>query len=144
MSKKKTNLGVLLSAIDNNKIGFYGTLQEDFNDWVSMRWASCSVDNMMYSLIYCNELVNKNFTECKDHQELQWMAISLVGSGNRTQYKWIAPPKKKKKGNKKDKYIDKIMIIHPEWKQVEVDTFIKLNAEEDIKNYIEQHGENDV
>lgn len=142
--KKKSDLPILFKAINKNDFSFYDTFKEDFNSWVSMRWASSNTNNNIHSLIFTNELVNKNFTACKEHDQLQWMSIALVGDGKYGQYKWIPPYKKKKGSTKNQKYFSKVKTVYPSWKDCEVEVFIKINTEDEIKDLIEQHGESDI
>ena len=74
-------------AIDKRNKKFYNSLddeqQKKFSTWLYMRYAS-SVDSPIFRDHYLqmvNDLVNVNFSDLKNHIELQWLLMSLCGIG---------------------------------------------------------------
>ena len=88
-------------AIDKRNKKFYNSLdseqQKKFSTWLYMRYAS-SVDSPIFRDHYLqmvNDLVNVNFSDLKNHVELQWLLMSLCGIGKKQFHPWIKPGKRK-------------------------------------------------
>jgi len=129
-------------AIDKRNKKFYNSLdqeqQKKFSTWLYMRYAS-SVDSPIFRDHYLqmvNDLVNVNFSDLKNHVELQWLLMSLCGIGKKQFHPWIKPGKRKEKPKVKT-WLAKAF---PELKDSELDTLIELNTIDELKDYANQQG----
>ncbi len=98
----------VLPAIDTRNKQFYERLTEEeqkgFAAWLVMRYLSsaesATPEIIEHYLIMTNELVNTNFSDLKNHPELLWKLMSVVGVGKSVKHPYVAPGKgKKKKSN---------------------------------------------
>lgn len=140
MAKEKLlKLNRVLSALDNNDVGFYDTLtpdeQKEFSAWLIMRYSSSSGSAPENNLIMTNELVNSDFSALSKHPKLQWMLLSQVAvCGGRHDF---IPPAKK---GHKDVLSEMISTIYPFWNSVEVHAFLEKNEKGDIKDLLIGYG----
>lgn len=131
----------MLTAIDTNDKMFYRNLtpeqKKEFSPWLAMRYASsCKGNAAEYSLLFTNEIVNKNFSDLYHHPELQWMLLSLCGIGKRQQHEFIRPGKKGKK-NKVQTFLSK---IYPKLKLDELELLEHMNTPAELKSLARDHG----
>lgn len=98
----------VLPAADRRDKDFYLSLTEEerkgFSSWLVMRYLSsaesANPEVIEHYLIMTNQLVNKNFSDLKDHPELLWKLMTVVGIGVGVKHPYVAPGKgRKKKGS---------------------------------------------
>ncbi|BDR25829.1 hypothetical protein RVBP17_1280 [Pseudomonas phage sp. 30-3] len=133
-----------LQALDYNDRDFYDKLTDEqkkvFSSWIIMRYSSNIIgDNADWGLIMTNDIVNVDFSLMYKHPKLQWMLLSLCGTGRKEQRKWIAPNKKKKKNPRKEF----IFKIHPNAKDDEIDMLADLYTDAELKDIMLSYGYED-
>lgn len=147
MAKKEKKLDVfrVLKALDENDLDFYSTLneveQKEFSGWLTMRWASSSLTEPEHYLLMINAIVNDSFSEFKDHPEMIWKLLAICGMGRSVRHKWIPPMKGKRKS--RGALAKCIAEIKPQYKADEVDLFLRINNEADIREVLENAGYED-
>lgn len=134
-----------LEALDFNDRDFYRNLTDEqrkvFSAWIIMRYSSsCNGSNADYALLMTNELVNVDFSVMSKHPELQWMLLSLCGTGRKEYRQWIAPPKSKKKKNPRQEFLS---MVHPGANSDELDLLEKINTDDDIRDSAKSYGYDD-
>lgn len=135
------DLKELLNAIDKKDKLFYKKLtpeqKKEFSPWLTMRWAtSCEYDEYNeYFVPLVNAVVNKNFSDLKNHPELQWLTIAICGEKN-TKRKFMKPPK----GKKKNKIQEFISVLYPLMKLSDIDLFIQINTQDELKDLARTYG----
>lgn len=132
-------------ALDKRDKNWYTNLTAEqkkaFSTWMMMRYASSAQGNSsMHYLFMVNELVNKNYEEMYKHPELQWLLMSLCGSGKKEYHPYIKPPNTRKK---KDKVTEFLNTLYPLMKRDELDMLKSLNSKDDLKQLAEAHGYDD-
>ena len=147
MPKKepKIPLNSVMLAIDKRDKDWYKNLTAEqkkaFSTWMMMRYASSAQGNSsMHYLFMVNELVNKNYEEMYKHPELQWLLMSMCGSGKKEYHPYIKPPNTRKK---KDKVTEFLNTLYPLMKRDELDMLKTLNSKDDLKQLAEAHGYDD-
>ena len=134
-----------LEALDFNDKDFYVNLTDEqrkvFSAWIIMRYSSsCSGDNAEYALRMTNELVNVDFSIISKHPQLQWMLLSLCGTGKKEYRQWIAPPSSKRKKNPKQEFLS---MVHPNANAEELALLEQLNTDDDIRSLAISYGYDD-
>lgn len=143
MPKKKPALPLkpVLEAIDTRDLGFYDTLTEEekkaFSPWILMRYVSSASSHSEYYLMMTNELVNVDFSVIVKHPKLAWKLLATCGSGQKVFHPWIAPAKKSKK---KNDLKGKLQELNQRWNEQELDIFIKINDNKELREYLLDHG----
>jgi hypothetical protein len=147
MPKKepKIPLNSVMLAIDKRDKDWYVNLTAEqkkaFSTWMMMRYASSAQGkSSMHYLFMVNELVNKNYEDMYKHPELQWLLLSLCGSGKKEYHPYIKPPNTRKK---KDKVTEFLNTLYPLMKRDELDMLKALNSKDDLKQLAEAHGYDD-
>jgi hypothetical protein len=131
----------LLNAIDRKDKLFYRKLtpeqKKEFSPWLTMRWAtSCELNEYNeYFVPLVNAVVNKNFSDLKNHPELTWMTIAICGERN-TRRRFMKPPK----GKKKNKLQEFVSDLYPQMKLDDIDAFIAVNTPDDLKTLARTYG----
>ena len=92
-----------MKAIDTKDRSWYNSLTEEEKSklslWPLMRYTSSAGDKNFteHYLEWTNEVVNVHFNKLRQHPELQFKLLQLVGLGKATFHPWIAPGKRGKK-----------------------------------------------
>jgi hypothetical protein len=144
MSKKPAAIPLksMLEAIDTNDFEFYAKLtpdqQKEFSPWLAMRYASSAQGNTTaHYLLMVNDIVNNNFSELKNHPDLQWKLLAVCGSGRPTFHPWIPPGKGKRKTSKLK---DLLHRIYPHMGYDDIDMLVAINTEDDLKQFARDSG----
>jgi len=142
--EKKIALPDMLAALDRRDRNWYSKLDDEqkkeWEPWITMRFAS-SVDGPDYLtehyLLSVNALCNVNYGSIgKEHEELHWLSLQLVGVGKKQLHPFIKPPKKKAQ-NKITKWLSE---RSPHLSTEEIDLWCQLNSAEDTRDWAEQLG----
>jgi hypothetical protein len=132
-----------LPAMDFCNKYFYRNLsaehKKEISLWVLMRYMSSSQNHAEHHLMMVNDLVNNEFNSLKKHPELQWMLLSLCGTGREQFHPWIPPPK----GIKKDRIEEALIQIYPLLKSDDIELLLKLNSKEELVELFKDNGLDD-
>lgn len=141
MTKKKLDIKIVLSKLDNNDNAYFDMMsmedKQSLSPWVLMRYMSSSSANSEINLLTINEVVNKHFNVCNKRDDLTLTTLCACGFGTKQYHPWIAPPKS---GEIKDKIRQLISIVNPEWNHTEMDLFLSINTPDQICVYLEENG----
>lgn len=135
----------VLPAIDTRNKQFYENLTEEeqkgFAAWLVMRYLSsaesATPEIIEHYLIMTNELVNTNFSELKNHPELMWKLMSIVGVGKSVKHPYVAPGKGKKKKSNAFK-----VWLHEQYNHLseqEIDLWFSNITREQARDMLEQY-----
>ncbi len=135
----------VLPAIDTRNKQFYENLTEEeqkgFAAWLVMRYLSsaesATPEIIEHYLIMTNELVNTNFSELKNHPELLWKLMSVVGIGKSVKHPYVAPGKGKKKKSNAFK-----AWLHEQYNHLseqEIDLWFSNITKEQARDMLEQY-----
>jgi len=146
MADKRLDIFKTLEAIDRKNKSYYKNLTEEeqkgFAPPVVMRWLSTVSDGSGLSEYYTlmtNEIVNIGFWDLSKHPELQYLLMTLVGSGKKMNHQWI-PNAKKIKHNKVDELF---RLKHPEINERELNILWNIYTDADIKQLAIDYGFDD-
>lgn len=146
MAKKPSQLPLkkVLAGIDSRDKLFYNSLSDaqkkEFNPWMMMRYCSSVQGKNSASYIYLtNELVNKHFNDVKD-PEMQWLLLSMCGSGKIETHWFIKPAHAKKKKNKVVEFVQK---HKPHMKIEDIEMLVHINSTEELKDFARDNGYDD-
>lgn len=145
MADYKLDIKEVLANIDKKKYNYYSTLSDDEKKsivpWTLMRFLSSgqTTDMANYYLQMTNEVVNCNFSDLKNHPELQWMLMCIVGIGSKQFHPWVQPPKKKTK-NRIQEYLYE---LYPHLSSLELDMLEILLGKDGLKEHLKQTGMTD-
>lgn len=143
----------VLPAIDRRDKFYYRKLkpeeQASIEPWILMRWiASAASDKeQVHYLLSVNDFVNNNFNclapkktlGIEGHKELQWMLLTLCGTGKRPQRKFLKPGK----GAVKNKLEEALLSFFPLLKDSDLELLLKINSQEDLKQFFIDNGYDD-
>ena len=143
--KPQIPLKDIMAAIDKKDRGFYDRLNSEqkkaFSAWMMMRYCSSVQGRDAANYIFMtNELVNYQFMEVSKHPELQWLLLSACGVGKVQFHPYLKPPNARKK---KNKVFDFVYELFPHMKAEDINEFINLNTQEELKQLAENHGYDD-
>jgi hypothetical protein len=135
----------VLPSIDSRNKQFYERLTEEeqkgFAAWLVMRYLSsaesATSEIIEHYLIMTNELVNTNFSELKNHPELLWKLMSVVGIGKSVKHPYVAPGKGKKKKSNAFK-----AWLHEQYNHLseqEIDLWFSNITREQARDMLEQY-----
>lgn len=135
----------VLGALDKKQKKWYTGLNDEqkkaFSAWMMMRYASSvQGQNAAHYILMVNEFVNQNFSDVSKHPELQWLLMSLCGSGRVEFHPYIKPPNARKK---KSKVQDLLSEMLPHLKNDELDLLMEINEKEVLKEYFKSNGYDD-
>lgn len=141
MTKKyKIDLNTMLSAIDNNDMEFFDSLdaeqQKAFEPWLAMRYASSAKKEPEHHLICVNELVNRDFNALSKHPKMQWMLLSMVGLGAKEYHPFVPPSKKAKK----DGLHAMLSEMNPMMNADEINILIQCSEKDELRDMLESYG----
>ena len=143
--KPQIPLKDIMAAIDKKDRGFYDRLTSEqkkaFSAWMMMRYCSSVQGRDAANYIFMtNELVNYQFMEVSKHPELQWLLLSACGVGKVQFHPYLKPPNARKK---KNKIFDFVYELFPHMKAEDINEFINLNTQQELKQLAENHGYDD-
>ena len=143
--KPQIPLKDIMAAIDKKDRGFYDRLTPEqkkaFSAWMMMRYCSSVQGRDAANYIFMtNELVNYQFMEVSKHPELQWLLLSACGVGKVQFHPYLKPPNARKK---KNKIFDFVYELFPHMKAEDINEFINLNSQQELKQLAENHGYDD-
>lgn len=144
--KPKLDIFRTLAAIDRNDKNFYRNLTEEeqkgFTPVVVMRWLSAVSDKSglsEYYTVMTNDVVNTGFWDLAKHPHLQYLLMTLVGSGKSQKHEWIPMAKKEKKWKLQELFRRR----YPGASDDEVDILLTVSSEEDIAQLARDYGQED-
>lgn len=135
----------VLPAADTRRKDFYDSLTDEekkgFSAWLVQRYLSsaesASPEVIEHYLIMTNDLVNTNFSDLKNHPELIWKLMSVVGIGKSVKHPYVAPGKGRKK--KSSAFRDWLHEQNPHLNDIELDIWMSTFTKESARDYLEQH-----
>ena len=131
-----------MKAIDTKDRSWYNSLTEEEKSKLSllplMRYTSSAGDKNFteHYLEWTNEVVNVHFNKLRQHPELQFKLLQLVGLGKATFHPWIAPGKR----GKKNKIQEWVVKNYSHLNDDEVDIFISTKTKEEFISLFEEYG----
>jgi hypothetical protein len=145
--------GSVLPAVDKQDRFYYRNLPEEQKDalepWMVMRWlaSSASDKEQPHYLLSLNDFVNSNFSMLspqkaqgrKGHKELQWMLLTLCGTGKHPHRKFIKPGK----GAIKNKLETALLVHYPLLKDDELALLMSINTKEELIEFFRENGYDD-
>ena len=150
MAKKSIQTGKLdikyeMTQFDKKSKTFYSDLTDEerkkFSTYLMIRYGASvfgSSDLQAYYLMATNENLNKWFFDLYKHPKLQWLCASTVSPGiGVVSHYWLSAKNKNKQNNALKAAVLKQM---PMAKEQDIELFMKLNSEEDIKSWLLDFG----
>lgn len=139
-TKEKLPLSSMLKAIDCRDKTFFKKLsaeqQKLFSSWTITRFISSAsgiADIKEWYLLMTNEIVNHNSKDLRLYPDLQYLLLTIVGSGSEKQFHpWIPPGSKEK--NTKTPLLDD--ILHDYYSDLEEQEFDVVSKINDLDDYI--------
>jgi hypothetical protein len=136
-----------MKAVDLKDYDYYDRLNEDqkkqFSTYLLMRWASTvegTGDIPKYYTVATNEFVNANFFSLSRHKKLQWLIICAISPNiGKQRHYWLGA--NKGKGSSALKNI--LLELLPNTKESDIDLMLKLNAKEELKEWLRQCGKDE-
>lgn len=143
----------VLPALDRKDKRYYGKLtpeeQASISPWLLMIWMTSVANNsdQPHYVFSVNSLVNDNFscmsprktTGIKGHEELQWMLLSMCGTGRSPSRRFIPPAK----GVVKNRIEEAVLKFLPNLRDHELDLFLQMNSEEELAQFFKDNGIDD-
>jgi len=139
-----------MAAYDRKDRDYYDKFTDEerkqFSTYLMLRYGASvggNKDLQAYYLMATNKYVNKHFFDLNKHTKLQWLMCTTVSPnmGNQFHY-WLAA--KKKEGKSTNKLRKVVAELYPNMKSDEMDVFITLNTEKEIKEYCKELGWDDL
>lgn len=144
---------VVLPAIDRGDKYFFSKLtpeeQDSIEPWLLMRWltSSTEIQNQAHYLLSVNDFVNVDFSRLTakktlgivGHKELQWMLMSLCGTGKTPMRSFMKPAK----GFVKNKIEEALLKLNPLMKVSDLALIQQINSTEDFEEYFRDNGYTD-
>jgi hypothetical protein len=135
----------IMAAVDRKDYNYYTNLTDEqrksMNLWMTQRYAS-SVQGKFagHYLVMVNEFMNTNWSDVSKHPELQWKLMCLAGTGKVQFHPFVKVPKAKRKKNKVEELV---RDLFPLLKNDEIELFLKMNSNDDIKELAIESGVDD-
>ena len=135
----------IMAAVDRKDYNYYTNLTDEqrksLNLWMTQRYAS-SVQGKFagHYLVMVNEFMNTNWSDVSKHPELQWKLMCLAGTGKVQFHPFVKVPKAKRKKNKVEELVRELF---PLLKNDEIELFLKMNSNDDIKELAIESGVDD-
>ena len=135
----------IMAAVDRKDYNYYTNLTDEqrksMNLWMTQRYAS-SVQGKFagHYLVMVNEFMNTNWSDVSKHPELQWKLMCLAGTGKVQFHPFVKVPKAKRKKNKVEELVRELF---PLLKNDEIELFLKMNSNDDIKEVAIESGVDD-
>ena len=144
MKKHALDIKDVMKALDTKNYSWYNELSEDdkkeVSIWQLMRFLS-SVDSknreiVDFYLVFTNDLVNVNFNVVREHPELQFRLMQIVGMGIPQFHPWIPPAKKQKK----DKVHEWLVGLFPQCNDDEITLIQDTSSKDELLRLANDHG----
>jgi len=142
-------IGNEMAAFDRKDRDYYDKFTDEerkqFSTYLMLRYGASvggNKDLQAYYLMATNKFVNKHFFDLNKHTKLQWLMCTTVSPnmGNQFHY-WLAA--KKKEGKSTNKLRKVVASLYPNMKSDEMDMFLSMNTEKEIKEYCKELGWDD-
>ena len=142
-------IGNEMAAYDRKDRDYYDKFTDEerkqFSTYLMLRYGASvggNADLQAYYLMATNKYVNKHFFDLNKHTKLQWLMCTTVSPnmGNQFHY-WLAA--KKKEGKSTNKLRKVVASLYPNMKSDEMDMFMSMNTEKEIKEYCKELGWDD-
>ena len=142
-------IGNEMAAYDRKDRSYYDKFTDEekkqFSTYLMLRYGASvggNKDLQAYYLMATNKYVNKHFFDLNKHTKLQWLMCTTVSPnmGNQFHY-WLAA--KKKEGKSTNKLRKVVAELYPNMKSDEMDMFLEMNTEKEIKEYCKELGWDD-
>jgi len=143
----KLNITNEMRAFDRKDRGFYDSLTEEerrkFSPFLMIRWGSSvqgSGELQEFYVIATNERLNKHFfsVNTTQHKKLQWLMATTVSPDLGThRHVWIAP---KKKTNSSSTKLKQLNELFPHLRDDDLDVLAAITTEDEIRQYMLDHG----
>jgi len=139
-------IGNEMAAYDRKDRAYYDKFTDEerkqFSTYLMLRYGASvggNKDLQAYYLMATNKFVNKYFFDLNKHTKLQWLMCTAVSPnmGNQFHY-WLAA--KKKEGKSTNKLRKVVASLYPNMKSDEMDMFMSMNTEKEIKEYCKELG----
>ena len=139
-------IGNEMAAYDRKDRDYYDKFTDEerkqFSTYLMLRYGASvggNKDLQAYYLMATNKFVNKYFFDLNKHTKLQWLMCTTVSPnmGNQFHY-WLAA--KKKEGKSTNKLRKVVASLYPNMKSDEMDMFMSMNTEKEIKEYCKELG----
>jgi hypothetical protein len=143
-------IGNEMAAYDRKDRDYYDKFTDEekkqFSTYLMLRYGASvggNKDLQAYYLMATNKYVNKHFFDLNKHTKLQWLMCTTVSPnmGNQFHY-WLAA--KKKEGKSTNKLRKVVGELYPNMKSDEMDMFLSMNTEKEIKELVKEHGVEDI
>ena len=134
-----------MAAVDRKDYNYYTNLTDEqrksLNLWMTQRYAS-SVQGKFagHYLVMVNEFMNTHWSDISKHPELQWKLMCLAGTGKVQFHPFVKVPKAKRKKNKVEELVRELF---PLLKNDEIELFLKMNSNDEIKEVAIESGVDD-
>lgn len=138
-----------MAAYDRKDRNYYDKFTDEerkqFSTYLMLRYGASvggNKDLQAYYLMATNKFVNKYFFDLNKHTKLQWLMCTTVSPNMGKQFHyWLAA--KKKEGKSTNKLRKVVAELYPNMKSDEMDMFLSMNTEKEIKEYCKELGWND-
>ena len=143
----------ILPAIDRKDRNFYKNLkseeQNSIEPWILMRWLTSpdSDKDQIHYLLSVNDFVNNHFSALAPkksiglagHKELQWLLLTLCGTGKSPRRKFLKPGK----GATKNKLEEAISSFFPLMKNDDIELLLNINSKDSLRKFFKDNGYDD-
>jgi len=147
----KLTISQELRAIDMRDLMWYKSLTTEEHDkfiktmWVFQRWISSVQSNVTelehHYLTMVNECVNVRFSDLKNHPELQYRLLMVIGVGSAQSHKWIPALRKLKVDvGVNPKLFELYLKDNQNLNDQEVNLALSLASKDDIIELLTAHG----
>ena len=138
-----------MAAYDRKDRDYYDKFTDEekkqFSTYLMLRYGASvggNKDLQAYYLMATNKFVNKHFFDLNKHTKLQWLMCTTVSPNMGKQFHyWLAA--KKKEGKSTNKLRKVVAELYPNMKSDEMDMFLEMNTEKEIKEYCKELGWDD-
>ena len=142
-------IGNEMAAFDRKDRDYYDKFTDEekkqFSTYLMLRYGASvggNKDLQAYYLMATNKFVNKHFFDLNKHTKLQWLMCTTVSPNMGKQFHyWLAA--KKKEGKSTNKLRKVVAELYPNMKSDEMDMFLEMNTEKEIKEYCKELGWDD-
>ena len=142
-------IGNEMAAFDRKDRAYYDKFTDEekkqFSTYLMLRYGASvggNKDLQAYYLMATNKFVNKHFFDLNKHTKLQWLMCTTVSPNMGKQFHyWLAA--KKKEGKSTNKLRKVVAELYPNMKSDEMDMFLEMNTEKEIKEYCKELGWDD-
>ena len=142
-------IGNEMAAFDRKDRDYYDKFTDEekkqFSTYLMLRYGASvggNQDLQAYYLMATNKYVNKYFFDLNKHTKLQWLMCTAVSPDMGKQFHyWLAA--KKKEGKSTNKLRKVVAGLYPNMKSDEMDMFLEMNTEKEIKQYVKELGWDD-